>query len=192
MRSLSSGLPNARATLRKLSARGKDRSIAPAASRLTTSFFIYISGACNRLSRGAKAMTASALLCPIATIRVPSMGSTAISTSGPSPLPTSSPIHSIGAWSISPSPITTRPRKATSFNAWRIAVTARPSILFLSPHPVCGQAANAACSVTRNNGHARDIIARPPQYQRQIVPADISRPVHSRCRAFPQPAAPTL
>ncbi len=40
---------------------------------------------------------------------VPSSGSTAMSTSGPSPAPTSSPMKSIGASSRSPSPMTMRP-----------------------------------------------------------------------------------
>ena len=40
---------------------------------------------------------------------VPSTGSTAMSTSGPSPLPTCSPLKSIGASSFSPSPMTTTP-----------------------------------------------------------------------------------
>ena len=41
---------------------------------------------------------------------VPSIGSTATSTSGPLPSPTCSPLKSIGASSFSPSPITTVPR----------------------------------------------------------------------------------
>ena len=40
---------------------------------------------------------------------VPSTGSTATSTAGPVPSPTSSPLYSIGALSFSPSPITTTP-----------------------------------------------------------------------------------
>jgi len=44
---------------------------------------------------------------------VPSIGSTATSTSGPSPLPTRSPLNSMGASSFSPSPITTTPRIET-------------------------------------------------------------------------------
>ena len=40
---------------------------------------------------------------------VPSSGSTAISTLGPSPVPNFSPIYNIGASSSSPSPITTFP-----------------------------------------------------------------------------------
>src|SRR3954464_12723764 len=46
---------------------------------------------------------------PLAISVVPSTGSTATSQSGPSPLPTSSPLNSMGASSFSPSPITTTP-----------------------------------------------------------------------------------
>jgi hypothetical protein len=59
--------------------------------------------------RSATAITAIAFGCPSAVNRVPSSGSTATSTSGPVPLPTCSPLKSIGASSFSPSPITTTP-----------------------------------------------------------------------------------
>jgi hypothetical protein len=69
-------------------------------------------------------MTASAFAPPFAVIVVPSSGSSAISIGGPFPLPTFSPIKSIGASSRSPSPITTVPAIARLFNASRIASTA--------------------------------------------------------------------
>jgi hypothetical protein len=55
---------------------------------------------------------------------VPSIGSTATSHSGPCPLPTSSPLNSIGASSFSPSPITTTPRIDTEPTSLRMASTA--------------------------------------------------------------------
>ena len=55
---------------------------------------------------------------------VPSSGSSAMSTPGPLPVPTSSPIYSIGASSRSPSPITTTPAISSLFNWVRIASTA--------------------------------------------------------------------
>ena len=64
---------------------------------------------------------------PSAISVVPSIGSTAMSTSGPSPLPTFSPLNSIGASSFSPSPITTTPFICTVLMSLRIASTAAPS-----------------------------------------------------------------
>ncbi|CAM5699641.1 hypothetical protein SVIOM74S_06917 [Streptomyces violarus] len=46
---------------------------------------------------------------PFAVSAVPSIGSTAMSHSGPVPSPTRSPLNSIGASSFSPSPMTTTP-----------------------------------------------------------------------------------
>src|SRR5690606_26392293 len=86
---------------------------------------------------------------------VPSMGSTATSHSGPSPLPTSSPLYSMGASSFSPSPITTTPRMDTVPINWRIASTAAWSPPFLSPLPTHRPAAIAAASVTRTSSIAR-------------------------------------
>ena len=68
--------------------------------------------------------TAIAFGMPRAVSRVPSSGSTATSTSGPEPSPTSSPLNSIGASSFSPSPMTTVPRIATVSSMSRIASTA--------------------------------------------------------------------
>ncbi len=55
---------------------------------------------------------------------VPSSGSTAISTLGPFLLPTFSPMNSIGASSISPSPITTVPSIGSLLSSRRMASTA--------------------------------------------------------------------
>ena len=86
---------------------------------------------------------------------VPSIGSTATSQSGPQPLPTFSPLNSMGASSFSPSPITTTPRIETVPMSWRIASTAAPSPPFLSPRPTHRPAAIAAASVTRTSSMAR-------------------------------------
>src|SRR4030088_1951935 len=86
---------------------------------------------------------------------VPSTGSTAKSQSGPSPLPTSSPLYSIGALSFSPSPITTTPRIDTVLTSSRIASTAAPSPPSLSPRPTHRPAAIAPASVTRTSSRAR-------------------------------------
>ncbi len=86
---------------------------------------------------------------------VPSIGSTATSHSGPSPLPTSSPLYSMGASSFSPSPITTTPCIDTELTMCRIASTAAPSPPSLSPRPTHRPAAIAAASVTRTSSSAR-------------------------------------
>jgi hypothetical protein len=86
---------------------------------------------------------------------VPSIGSTATSTAGPVPSPTSSPLNSIGALSFSPSPITTTPRIDTELMSVRIACTAAPSAPFLSPRPTHRAEAIAAASVTRASSSAR-------------------------------------
>ena len=86
---------------------------------------------------------------------VPSTGSTAKSHSGPSPLPTSSPLKSMGALSFSPSPMTTTPRIDTELTSWRIASTAAPSPPSLSPRPTQRPAAIAPASVTRTSSRAR-------------------------------------
>ena len=92
---------------------------------------------------------------PLAASVVPSIGSTATSHAGPSPSPTSSPLNSIGAWSFSPSPITTVPRMPTVEISTRMAFTATPSAPFLSPLPTHRPAAIAAASVTRTSSRAR-------------------------------------
>src|SRR5690242_16738922 len=95
---------------------------------------------------------------PLAHSRVPSIGSTATSTAGPVPSPTSSPLNSIGAWSFSPSPMTTTPRMDTELMSVRIAFTAAPSAPFLSPRPTQRAAAIAAASVTRASSSARFLL----------------------------------
>ena len=122
----------------------------PLARGPTAILSIYISGACSRHPFGAIAITAIAPGCPLATRLVPSTGSTAISTAGP-PAPTSSPMYSIGASSISPSPITTVPLIFTVSNILRMASTASWSAPFLSPLPTLRPQAIAAASVTRTN-----------------------------------------
>src|SRR5689334_12151461 len=92
---------------------------------------------------------------PLASSRVPSSGSTATSTSGPWPLPTRSPLNSIGASSFSPSPITTIPSISTVSSISRIASTAAWSAASLSPRPTKRPAAIAAASVTRTSSSAR-------------------------------------
>src|SRR5260370_18531348 len=92
---------------------------------------------------------------PFAGSLVPSIGSTATSQSGPVPSPTSSPLNSMGAWSFSPSPITTTPFIDTVLISGRIAVTAAPSAPFLSPRPTQRPAESAAASVTLASSSAR-------------------------------------
>src|SRR5262252_7729620 len=79
---------------------------------------------------------------------VPSNGSTAISTRGPCPFPTFSPMNSIGAPSRSPSPIPIVPAIARLFISRRMA-SAAWSAAFSLPRPRNFAAATAARSVTR-------------------------------------------
>ncbi|EDN56842.1 hypothetical protein VEx25_0188 [Vibrio antiquarius] len=131
---VSSGLFRAFATFSRFSFNGFSKSITPFAPGPTTSFSMYISGALRKLPFSPAASTASAFDCPIAVMRVPSIGSTAISTSSP-PIPTCSPMYSIGASSISPSPMTISPLISVLFSRVRITSTAAPSAAFLSPRP---------------------------------------------------------
>src|SRR5580704_10163374 len=80
---------------------------------------------------------------------VPSSGSTAMSTLGPAMVPTFSPMKSIGASSISPSPITTVPSIGKLPSSRRMASTAAWSDFFSAPRPRKRAAATAARSVTR-------------------------------------------
>src|SRR5579864_4799482 len=80
---------------------------------------------------------------------VPSSGSTAMSTFGPAMVPTFSPMNSIGASSISPSPITTVPSIGSLASSRRMASTAAWSDFFSAPRPRNRAAATAARSVTR-------------------------------------------
>ena len=99
-------MPSFEATRRKFCSSGKFKSMMPFTSGPTTNFSIYISGAFKKVFLPPAANTEMALACPIAIIRVPSIGSTAIDTNSPIPEPTFSLIYNIGAWSISPSPMT--------------------------------------------------------------------------------------
>src|SRR6266540_1542168 len=101
------------------------------------------------------ALMSIAFGCPSAHSRVPSSGSTATSTSGPWPLPTSSPLKSIGASSFSPSPMTTTPSIETVSRIARIPSTAAWSALSFSPRPTQRPAPIAAFSVTRTSSSAR-------------------------------------
>ncbi len=105
--------------------------------------------------RSAAASTEIALGMPLAVSVVPSIGSTAMSHSGPVPSPTRSPLKSIGASSFSPSPMTTTPFIDTVWTRVRMARTAAPSAPFLSPRPTQRPAAIAAASVTRTSSRAR-------------------------------------
>ena len=105
--------------------------------------------------RALTAITEIALGIPFAYSRVPSMGSTATSQSGPLPSPTCSPLYSMGAWSFSPSPMTTTPFIETVLISCRMALTAAPSAPFLSPRPTQRAEAMAPASVTLASSSAR-------------------------------------
>src|SRR6516162_3393924 len=80
---------------------------------------------------------------------VPSRGSTAMSTLKPPLPPTCSPMNSMGASSISPSPMTTVPSIGSLLSSRRMASTAAWSAAFSSPRPRSRAARTAARSVTR-------------------------------------------
>ena len=84
-----------------------------------------------------------------------------MSTAGPFPVPTFSPMYSIGASSRSPSPITITPEMSSSFSAVRMASTATWSAAFSSPQPARRSAAMAAASVTRAASSARFRSSEP-------------------------------
>src|SRR5918995_1090905 len=100
-------------------------------------------------------MTASALGIPSAHRRVPSRGSTAMSTSGGVPSPICSPLWSIGASSFSPSPITTTPSMWIVCRTACMPSTAAWSAASLSPRPIQRAQPRAAASVTRTSSSAR-------------------------------------
>ncbi len=77
---------------------------------------------------------------PLAVSVVPSIGSTAMSTSGPVPSPTRSPLKSIGASSFSPSPMTTTPFIETVWTRVRMALHrgAVGAVLVTAPDPAAG------------------------------------------------------
>src|SRR4029079_9202950 len=130
--------------------------------------------------RSATAITEIAPEMPRAVSRVPSSGSTATSTSGPVPSPTSSPLNSMGASSFSPSPITTMPRIETELTMKRMRSTAAWSAAFLSPRPIQREAPMAAASVTPTSSSARfrsgGVREAPSLIARPILPP------RSRCR----------
>src|SRR5918995_1619008 len=105
--------------------------------------------------RSASAITASALGIPSAHRRVPSRGSTAMSTSGGVPSPICSPLWSIGASSFSPSPITTTPSMWIVCRTACMPSTAAWSAASLSPRPIQRAQPRAAASVTRTSSSAR-------------------------------------
>ena len=105
--------------------------------------------------RSETAMTASAPPRPCAVSVVPSMGSTAMSVNGGVPSPIFSPLNNIGAWSFSPSPMTTIPSMGTDESTVRRASTAAASAPILSPRPIQRLAAIAAASVVRTRSMAR-------------------------------------
>lgn len=94
-----------------------------------------MSGAFSRVPWSATAITVSAFQPPLAKMFVPSRGSTATSTRGPYPFPSFSPIYSIGASSISPSPITTVPFIGTVSKTSLIALVAASSASSFFPGP---------------------------------------------------------
>ena len=79
---------------------------------------------------------------------------------GRHPAPTVSPLASMGAWSFSPSPMTTRPMNSTTERWSRMASTAAASAASLSPLPSQRAAATAADSVTRTISSARLRLVR--------------------------------
>ena len=86
---------------------------------------------------------------------VPSSGSTAMSTFGPCLVPTCSPMNSIGASSISPSPITTVPSIGSLLSSRRMASTAAWSEALSLPWPRSRADDTAARSVTRTISSVR-------------------------------------
>ena len=78
-----------------------------------------------------------------------------MSTLGPCLLPTFSPMNSIGASSISPSPITTVPSIGNLFSSRRMASTAAWSAAFSCPRPRKRADDTAARSVTRTISRVR-------------------------------------
>ena len=79
-----------------------------------------------------------------------------MSTLGPALVPTFSPMNSIGASSISPSPITTVPSIGSLPSSRRMASTAAWSDFFSAPRPRSRAAATAARSVTRTISMRRE------------------------------------
>ena len=102
----------------------KSRSTKPFSTFAVAILFMYVSGALNKLSFSAIVITDNAPGKLFAAKLVPSNGSTAISNSGPSLLPSISPVYNIGASSRLPSPITISPVIFILFNSCLIESTA--------------------------------------------------------------------
>ena len=154
----------ARARFRKLTAGSSSRSTRSSGKPPPTAILsMYTSGALRKCLASAIAITASALAPPLAVIVVPSSGSSAMSIGGPLPVPTFSPIKSIGASSQFD---LRRSRdgavdRARLFSASRIASTAAWSAAFLV----------AAAHQSRSRQRRR--LRYPDDFQCQIA-------VHSR------------
>ena len=110
---------------------------------------------------------------------MPSSGSTATSTAGPLPSPTSSPLKSIGASSFSPSPITTLPRIRTvsRIEPHRVDGGRVGALLLPAPDPArCGERGGLGdahevegeVAVGDGGAHARRILCRCPRARRRV------------------------
>ena len=149
-------IPLAAATADRLSATDAVMSMRPAASGPTAIFSMYTHGpGSNIVPCSDTAITATAPPRPLEVSVVPSIGSTAMSTCGLVPSPTTSPLNNIGASSFSPSPMMTVPVMLTVPRIRRMASTAAPSAPSLSPRPTHLAAAIAAASVVRTSSMAR-------------------------------------
>src|SRR5438105_4243893 len=122
--------------------------------------------------RSARATVAMPPGRPRATSLVPSIGSTATSTSGGLPLPTRSPMYSIGASSFSPSPMTTIPSMSTKPRLRRIESTAAWSAASFWLRPMNRAAASEAPSVTRTSSRARLRSIGVPR-SRGVLPLEV-------------------
>src|SRR5690554_3265032 len=144
-------LPRALAMRRRFSAMGASKSMLPAASGPTAILSMWTRGPGAYIvpRPSAMAITEMAPGRPDAVRVVPSIGSTATSTTMPTPVPTFSPLKSIGASSFSPSPITTTPSMSRVERWRRMPSTAAWSTASLSPRPSQRAAPRAAVSVTR-------------------------------------------
>src|SRR5919108_717102 len=135
---------------------GRSRSSRSAKRSPTAIFSMYTIGPGSNIApRSASAITEIAFGLPNAHRRVPSSGSTAMSTCGGLPSPITSPLWSIGASSFSPSPITTIPSMWIVCSTACMPSTAAWSAASLSPRPIQRALPSAAASVTRTSSSAR-------------------------------------
>ena len=72
--------------------------------------------------------------------------------------PNGSPIHNMGASSLSPSPIATLPSKGTVSNTFLMASTAAPSAALPSLRPIHAEAAIAADSVASRKYFSKSLV----------------------------------